>query len=321
MKISYRRLLPAPWRRWLRSLIVECGDARCRGFHLSHPLLRRLPGIYLDQGWYCSPDCLRDALKHRVGAQFGAAITDLRNAPRMPFRLILLAKGIVSEEQLAHARYIQAEGEDLGDALVALGYATEEGVAAARAEETGSPFFGGAAQPVLPACRLPLSLMQLYRAAPVHYSPATGRLLVGFVYRVNHSLLQAVEQVTGYRVAACIMTNSAWVRQQQLADQLAPGFEEVNAVASSQDYITSLIVEHAIESGADKVRMGLSSTAIWARLTGGSRSRDLVIDLDRTNSEEFSVTLAEVAAALGRGRAGLEADEAKRAVSRLKRRA
>ena len=291
MNIEYRRLLPRRLRHWLRSLIIECGNSRCRGFHLSHPVLRRLPGIFLDRTWYCSPACLEDALKMRVEAQLGTAITDLRHAPRMPFRLILLAGGRVSEEQLAHARSTQPSepgGEDLGDALVRLGYATEDDVAAARATEAGCLFFPGEVQQVIPAHTLPLSLMQLYSAAPVHFAPVTGRLLVGFVYKLDASLLQAVAQVTGCRAEGCIMTPSAWRRQ--IADVLAAApasivrFEEVQAAASSQGLIVSMIVEHAIASYADRVHTGLSNSVIWARLAGGPRGRDLVIDLGTRNA-------------------------------------
>ncbi len=279
MEIPYRSLLPRRLRRWLRSLVVECGMPACRGFHLSHPWLPRLPGIFLDRTWYCSPDCLQDALKRHVEVQLGAAITDLHLAPRMPYRLVLLAGGKVSEQQLSHARSVQASGTggiDMGEALVSLGYAAEDEVAVARAVEAGCLFFGGMAQAVIPAYTLPLSLMRLHRAAVVHYSPATKRLLVGFVYRIDHALLQAVAQVTGCRTEACIITASAW--SESLASQTA-AFEEVHEAAFSQIRIVNMIVKQAIGCGADKVSVGLSATAVWARLAAGAGGLDLVIDL------------------------------------------
>jgi hypothetical protein len=113
----------------------------------------------------------------------------------------------------------------------------------------------------------------------VHYSPVSGRLLVGFVYRIDSALLQAVEQVTGCRVEACIITASAWRQQQRLASLTEPPFAEVNETGSGQGLIVSLIVNHAIASLADKVHLGLTHTALWARLAGGPRALDLVIDL------------------------------------------
>jgi hypothetical protein len=284
MQIDYQRLLPQRLRRRLRSMVVECGISNCRGFHLSHPLLPRLPGIFLDQTWYCSPECLREALKQRIETQLGAAVTDLRHPPRMPFRLILLAGGKVTAEQLEQARELQLQSTgpgapDLGDAMVSLGFVTEDEVAAARASEAGCLFYGGAIHPVAPAYALPLSLMRLHHAAPVHYSPVTGRLLVGFVYRIDNPLLQAVEQVIGCRAEACIITTAAWKQQEQLASLHTPVFEEVTAAASSQGRIVSMIIDHAIATHADKVRVGLSHSALWARLAGGPHGRDLVIDL------------------------------------------
>ncbi len=294
MEIVYKRLLPLRTRLWLRSLVVECGLPSCRGFHLSHALLTRTPGIFLDQTWYCSHGCLREALKQRVETQLGGAITDLRHPPRMPFRLILLAGGKVTEAQLAQARTVQAgkPGEqDLGDALVSLGFATEDEVAAARATEAGCLYFAAAPQIVAPAYSLPSSLVRLYWAAPVHFSPTTNRLLIGFVYRIDSSLLQAAEQVLGCRVEACMITASAWRKQMVMLAPTAWG--EINKAAYRQGRIVNLIVEQALDSHADKLRVGLSSSALWARLTGESKSLDLVIDLASDAAESERETSRE----------------------------
>ena len=304
MNIAYRQLLPARLRRWLRSLIVECSTPSCRGFHLSHPLLRRLPGIFLNQGWYCSQACVREALEHRVEARRRTAVTDLRQPPRMPLHLVLLAGGRVTEEQLAEARRVQdrvqASGErgldpqrdrkpnrkpDLGDALVQLGYALEEEVAAARAKEAGYPFYGGDAHPIPPGYHLPSTLLRRSGAAPVHYNPVSRRLLVGFVYRVDSSLLQAVEQVIACRADACIISPSCWSRCMATGPQ---PHQEVHKRASSQRLIVDLIVEEALLSHADRIAIGLTGTALWARLEGDRRARDLVIDL----AEELAGDLA-----------------------------
>jgi hypothetical protein len=294
MNIGYRRLLPGRLRRWMRSLVVECGDLSCRGFHVSNALLRQ-PGIFLDLTWYCSSDCLRDGIKQRVEAQLSSALTDLRRPPRMPFRLILLAGGLVSEAQLAEARAMQASNTrtvggagapDVGSTLVSLGYVTEEQVGAARAAEAGCPFFGGAIQAMLPAYRLPAALVQLHCALPVHYSPVTDRLVVGFVYRVNNSLVQAIEQVIGCRVEACMITATAW--KQHVAAIPPPCPEQVGRQTLQQSRIVDMIVEQAIASGADRIRMGLAGTSFWVRLTAGPRSEDLLIDLAEDGAQAES---------------------------------
>jgi len=311
VQITYRYLLPRGLRTWLRSLVVDCGMPDCRSFHLSHRWLSRFPGIFLYQTWYCSPACLREALKQRVEAQLAISITDLRTPPRMPFRLVLVAAGKVSEEQLTHARNLRAKGlggEDVGDALVSLGYLAEDEVAVARAVEAGCLFYGGPVRRMIPDHELPLSLMRQFRAATVHYSKLTSRLLVGFVYRVDHSLLQAVEQVTGCRAEACIITASAW--KKHMAELAEPAFEQIDEAAYSQGRIVGMIVDHAIGMGADKVRMGLCSTAIWARLSGSSATgaksglgsgsgnvsggRDLVINLAAETASNPDLIAEEV---------------------------
>ena len=289
MNIAYRRLLPGGLRRWLRSLVVECATPSCRGFHLSHPILRRLPGIFLNQGWYCSAACLREALQQRVDEQRRTAVTDLRQPPRMPFRLVLLAGGRVTEQQLAEARRIQITGEqardrsheprrDLADALVQLGYASEEEVAAARAKEAGYPYYRGEAHPLAPAHQIPLMLLRRYNAVPVHYNPAAGgRLLVGFVYRVDRSLLQAIGQVMACRTEACIISHSSWA--QHMPSDIESTQERVSEDGASQSRLVDLIVEEAMASHADRIAVGLTGKALWVRLEGEFQTKNLVIDI------------------------------------------
>jgi hypothetical protein len=129
---------------------------------------------------------------------------------------------------------------------------------------------------MLPAYSLPRSFMETHHAAPVHYSPLNNRILLGFVYRVDRPLLQALEQVAGCKVEPCIITRTAWAKQ---LDRLPEKFEEIHDAAFSQSRIVGMIVKQAISCSADKVSMGLSSNAIWARLSGSGGARDLIIDL------------------------------------------
>lgn len=278
---------PGRLRAWASRYMVECGIAHCRRFHLSHRLLTRVPGVFLGSTWYCSSECLQEAVEDRISAQLSAALAGLRRQPRMPFRLILLAQGTVTEAQLEEARVQQHRVkdfpvEDLGDTLVRLGYVTEDQVANARAAEAGCAFYVGDGESVPPACSVPRSLMEHHSAVPMHFAPGTRRLLIGFVYRLEHRLLQAVEDVTGLHLEACMITPTTF--QRQLARLEAEALPEVehdgSAVTESPAGIAALVVQQSLRSHADHVRMGTTRDAVWLRLIGAQSTRDIVVDLE-----------------------------------------
>ncbi|HEY0784674.1 MAG TPA: hypothetical protein VGD62_02315, partial [Acidobacteriaceae bacterium] len=245
-------VLPAPTRRWLSGLVVECELPGCRAFHVAHRWLRARPGIFLDGQWYCSPACLGDALAARLGTEDRSAAASVGPSGRLPFRLRLLARGTVDEAQLETARSAALPGEELGDTLLRLGSASEAEIAAARAEEAGCGFYGGPGWPIEPEFRVPASLMKQYQAVPMHHAPASGRLLVGFLYRVDAELLRMIEQATGCRSEACFVTRQGY--GEQLA-RLEGGPVETRTSAVTRQRAGAALVRHAVQSGAESMRV------------------------------------------------------------------
>ncbi len=46
---------------------------------------------------------------------------------------------------------------------------------------------------------IPQYLLKMFSAVPLQYSIKAKRILLGFVFRVEHSLLESIEKVTGCR--------------------------------------------------------------------------------------------------------------------------
>jgi hypothetical protein len=77
-----------------------------------------------------------------------------------------------------------------------------------------------------------------------------------------------------------------------------------------------MIVDHAIASLADKVHVGLTHSALWARLAGGPRGVDLVIDLaaDGVGAAREQDNAGSVAEVKSRGPRPAAASRASRSV-------
>jgi hypothetical protein len=194
------------------------------------------------------------------------------------------------------------EGQALETTLVECGLATEKQLAAARGAQWGYPVLGQESVSQSVAVDLPLTLLRAFFAAPLHYSPKARRLVLGFVYRVEHSLLQAIEQMTGLRPDPCFITPSEFEEQMQRACAV-PGYEE--AAVENPGTVTQMsktLGGFAVEISAREAGFAKCSSCIWTRLVGKPGTVDVVFALKRATAapeSKLSTVLSETAANLG----------------------
>ncbi len=284
-------------RAWVRQWIVECGTAPCRRFYLSHPLLVRMPGIFLNAQWYCSSGCFADALRERLRHEEAADSAGGRRRPRMPYRLILLSRGLITEEQIAQGQALREQaaqrGEliDLGEALVHLRHLGEAELAAARASEAGSTLYTDRMECVESQFLFPAQIARRFKAVPVHYAAATGRLSVGFTQRIEPRLVQAAQQLTGCRsVEPCFITPDQFEEQLARLDaedrqrgEQAPPLQ----LPLESSLLVEALVREATRAGADELRIARVRNLVWARLFRGNAAVDQLIDVEGRESARW----------------------------------
>jgi hypothetical protein len=268
--------------------MIDCSLPRCRRFSFAHPWAhqwqRQRAGILMEGRWYCSQECLRDALEPLLREHARPEDPPRRAPVRLPLRLVLFERGIVTSEQLEAARQDRAANhpdEEFGDTLLRLGCATETEVASARAVESGCPVYSGPAKFIPPALRLPDRLMRAFAAVPLCHVPvkgSPGRLFLGFGYRVHHGLVRAVETITGCQVEACLPTRTVY--EEQLGCLLrTPASEDPGLAAPPISTMREEILRQAVLSGAESVRLGRAGPLLWVSLAGGPRDAHLLFDL------------------------------------------
>jgi hypothetical protein len=207
----------------------------------------------------------------------------------MSIGLVMLSKGYVTDQQLrSAAAQSQACGEELESVLLRLGLATEKQLTAARAAQWGYPVLGHERTGHIMESAIPSRLLHSCSAAPLHISSAARRVLLGFVYRVDHGLLNSLEQMTGFRAEPCFISPTEFAEQMTRLTP-APTFEEVvfdDARTPAQ--MGKTVGGFAVEVGAREARFAHCRDYAWARLSGKHRTVDVLFRIkgERTRSAE-----------------------------------
>jgi hypothetical protein len=107
---------------------------------------------------------------------------------------------------------------------------------------------------------------------------------MGFVYRVEHRLLLALEQVTGCRAEPCFITETEF--EGQMANlTVVPGSDEVvHEEQQTPKQMANTVALLAIEAAARKVSFVECRDYFWTRLFGSRRTVDVLFRTpDRCN--------------------------------------
>lgn len=292
MRLSLDAFVPSANRRW-KNMYTACGLQTCPNTLFMRSVQSRV-GISVGDTWYCSPDCLSAAVAMRFSALASTKILEMPHSPRLSIGLVMLSKGYLNDNQLRLAiSESQLHGEELEAVLTRLGLASERQLTAARAAQWGYPVLGQERIGQIIESDIPFKLLRNCSAAPLHSSTAAKRLLLGFVYRVDHGLLNALEQMTGFRAEPCFISPTEFAQQMERLTSV-PTFEEV--VFDDPKTPTQMgktVGGFAVEVGAREVRFANCRDYVWTRLSGKRQTVDLLFRIKGNrsrNAEESPIS-------------------------------
>ncbi len=277
--------------RGVQSINAACALRTCGTRKIFSSLNRRGVGIMYGNLWFCSGECLSKAILTKLSARPRSSLTRMHRQPRFPIGLVLLSQGRITEDQLRLAMdRADSNGAEVESTLLHLGFVTEEEIAAARAAQWGYPVFTGgpSAAPVQP---IPPTLLRTYSAVPLYSSPLSKRFLIGFVFRVEHSLLQCIEQITGWVTEACFITMSEYrYRMEQLTSESR--LDEV----VFDDYADAVEIAGTIQRFTEHIHakelfVGECRDYYWSRVVGRRRTLDLLFQLDHGAANRTSIEI------------------------------
>ena len=291
MRMSIESFRTAVDRGW-KSMHSVCALRTCRNTMLIRSVPQRRVGVTVGQSWYCSVDCFVSAALTRLAELSDERIVEMPHRPRLPIGLVMVSKNFLTGEQLRYATaQSQLYGEELEIALLRLGLASERQLASARAMQWGCPLLKqeGVGQAI--EADIPTTLLRSSCAAPLHYSAETKRLLLGFVYRVEHTLLHALEQVIGCKAQPCFITPTEFDIQIARVAGARDYKEEVFEQLLTPMQMANTLGGLAVEVSAREATFVNCRDYIWTRLSGKRRRVDVLFrarrKIDSATSEKF----------------------------------
>ncbi len=269
MSLSFRSVLPASSPVTALAALPRCESAFCpRPPSLWQRWWARHEGTWLEEKWYCSPDCFYDGLCQRLES-VGARTRPTPKPNRLPLGLVMLAQGEITSEQLRQALAMQnyTRSGKIGQWLVRMGAVSEEQVTNALARQQGCPVFApGEPQPLPPDMHWPQPLTEIYRAVPVFYNPAQSALYVGFLEGLDHAFLYSVEKMLNCRTEPCIIPPSVF--RLNLQPEAVAGISETIVIRQRQNCfeMARTIGNYAQQIRAERCVLTCCAGYLWIRL-------------------------------------------------------
>lgn len=301
MSLSLVSFLPA-LERGVKSMRTQCDLRTCHNTQIMRMIPGGRPGIQVGQQWYCSIDCFVQAAQLPLAELSSWPAVELQRNPRLSLGLVLLSRGYLTADQLRNAA-LQSHlySESLESTLLRLQLATHRQLAAARSIQWGLPMVSPESTGRMVEADLPHSILKSSNAVPVHYSSAAKRVLLGFVERIDYSLLRSIEQLSGFRADACFMTPAEFADQVERLTQPADYEEIVVSESGPLDKMARTIGRAAVNLGAREASFTQCRGHIWVRLTGKRGRADLVFQmrkafgrLESSDSETVENSIASV---------------------------
>jgi len=274
-----------------RCELPECSQRRTRWRAWLDPAV----GYTLHGHWYCSVECLEQALKVAIIAALPGNAPEQPAPHRVPLGLLMLSRGMVDGEQLKKALKAQKESGSgrVGEWLRHMGIVNEEQVTQVLGLQWSVPVFplGKSQRYTEYAHLVPLPLLEVAVMVPVHHVANTQSLYIAFVDRINYSALVAVEKVLECHTEPCVALQSQVLSALNELRRRPGPIEMVAGVGTPAD-IAAVISTRCMEHGVTGVKVSGFDGCVWARLSSPAGHTDLIFN--RTASLEDATRQTEV---------------------------
>ena len=281
MELAMKSFWPVVDRSW-KSMRAVCDDASCHNTQLMRSIPGGRTGIQCGDRWYCSVDCFARGSRAELTSLSNAHFNENPRIPRMSMGLTLLAKGYLNVESLRFAQ-IESERhrETLETTLTRLCLVSEKQLAAARAAQWGYPVLAQDRIGQTVESDIPQYLLQQSAAVPLDYSVKAKRILLGFVFRVDHSLLESIEKVTGCKVVPCFITATELAEQTKRVATFPSHTETVIEDLGLPERMARTAGRFAVEVAADHAVFSRCRSHVWARVSGKRGKVDIIFRPER----------------------------------------
>src|SRR4029077_16970583 len=183
-----------------------CALVSCSGARTLWQRLRPSQGAFLQDAFYCQPQCLETALVSQLSHLRVMAPSPQRQT-RCPLGLLMVARGKLTFAEVRAALEAQRRARygKIGEWIEKLGFATEQEVTTALALQWGCPVATSFDPSTIQSLRnIPLPILEAFQMLPLNHVAATNTLYLAFGERVDHGALYAIEKILACRTQPCV---------------------------------------------------------------------------------------------------------------------
>ena len=232
---------------------------------------------------YCSAICAEAALEKEIERLLLGARQENRKAHRIPLGLLLVTRGIVTSKQVEEALRLQRENGTgrIGRWLLEINALTEGQLTASLGVQWTCPVFPLEQHDAYLKCAsmLPMGILQSEGVLPVHYSSEANTLFLAFAKRIDHTLLYAVEQMTGHRASPCVASDAAVVSALDRLTRSPRSRETLFDSVRKAREMAATTVNYAAKLQALSIQVTCAANHVWFRFRGRDAWHDLLFRL------------------------------------------
>jgi hypothetical protein len=218
----------------------------------------------------------------------------------MSIGLTLLAKGYLTAEEL---RFAQTESElrreNIETTLARHNLTSEKQFASARAAQWGYPVIAQDRVGQEVESDIPRYLLQMFSAVPLQYSIKAKRILLGFVFRVEHGLLESIEQITGCRVVPCFITATEQAEQMGRVTSFPSHAEAMIEEPGTPEMMARTLGRFAVEVAASHAVFSRCKNHVWARISGRRGKVDVIFSFEHNAAPEVLELVSQMSLRVG----------------------
>jgi len=263
-------------RTW-KNTHAECAFPKCRNTIPMRSVPQGRVGVRIGDLWYCSAACFADAAFVQFSAIQERRVIEMPHNPRLSIGLVLLSKGLLAHHQLRLAvEESRQRGEEIELTLLRMGLTNERQLATARAAQWGCPVFRKDAVREPMEADIPTTLLRTCQAVPMSYSQNGKRLLMGFVVRVEHRFLLALEKVTGCKTEPCFITQTDFEEQMSRLTVVPDCNAVLHEEPQTPREMANTIALQATETCARTAIFAECRDYLWTRIVGDRRTVDVL---------------------------------------------
>jgi hypothetical protein len=189
----------------------------------------------------------------------------------------MLSRGSIGEKQLRTALSVQRQEQrdKIGQWLQRLGYVTERQVVGALALQWATPVLAFRAAPATQR-EIPSTLLNVLRLVPVRLVAAQRLLYLASSDPVDHTILQAIEAMTGWRTLPCVVSDRVMDELLGQASSVDRENTPVFVKTNGPTEVARIASSYAGRLGAKRVNLTSCGPYIWVRFSFDGQHSDLL---------------------------------------------